>query len=46
MNNLLQIRDKINKAKRLYQAKLLVTKNGEVTPYKRSVYKDRIRQIK
>ncbi|MCR8540309.1 MAG: hypothetical protein JJ848_008160 [Prochlorococcus marinus CUG1439] len=44
MNNLLQIRDKINKANRLHQAQLLATKNGEVTPYKRSVFEERIRQ--
>ncbi len=44
MNNLLQIRDKINNAKRRNEAKLLATKNGEVTPYRRSVFKDRIRQ--
>ena len=42
MNNLLQIREKINKAKRLNQAQLLATKNGEVTPYRRSVFKERI----
>ena len=45
MNNLLQIREKINRAKRLNEAKLLATKNGEVTPYRRSVFKERIRQI-
>ena len=44
MNNLLQIRDKINKANRLHQAQLLATKNGEVTPYRRSVFEERIRQ--
>ena len=44
MNNLLQIREKINKANRLNEAKLLATKNGEVTPYRRSVFKERIRQ--
>ena len=44
MNNLLQIRDKINKAERLNKAKLLATKNGEVTPYRRSVFKERVRQ--
>ncbi|KGF97960.1 hypothetical protein EU96_0947 [Prochlorococcus marinus str. MIT 9302] len=44
MNNLLQIRDKINKANRLNQAQLLATKNGEVTPYRRSVFEERIRQ--
>ena len=44
MNNLLQIREKIKKAKRLYEAQLFATKNGEVTPYRRSVFEDRIRK--
>ena len=44
MNNLLQIRDKIKRANRLHQAQLLATKNGEVTPYRRSVFEERIRQ--
>ena len=44
MNNLLQIRDKINRANRLHQARLLATQNGEVTPYRRSVFKERIKQ--
>ena len=44
MNNLLQIREKIYKAKRLHQAKIMATKNGEVAPYIRSVFKERIRQ--
>ena len=44
MNNLLQIREKINRANRLYKAKLLATKNREVTPYRRSVFQERIRQ--
>ena len=44
MNNLLQIREKINRANRLNQAQLLATKNGEVTPYRRSVFEERIRQ--
>ena len=44
MNNLSQIRDKIKKANRLYQAQLVATKNGEVTPYRRSVFKERIKQ--
>ncbi|MBO8204812.1 hypothetical protein [Prochlorococcus marinus] len=43
MNNLLQIREKINRANRLYEAKLLATKNGEVIPYRRSVFEERIR---
>ena len=44
MNNLLQIREKIKRANRLQKAKLLATKNGEVTPYRRSVFEERIRQ--
>ena len=44
MINLLQIREKIKRANRLYEAQLLATKNGEVTPYRRSIFKERIRQ--
>ena len=44
MNNLLQIREKIKKANRLYKAQLLATKNGEVTPYRRSVFEERLKQ--
>ena len=44
MNNLLQIREKIKRANRLHKAQLLATKNGEVIPYKRSVFEERIRQ--
>ena len=44
MNNLLQIREKITKANRLYEAQLLATKNGEVTPYRRSTFEERINQ--
>jgi len=44
MNNLSQIREKITKANRLYEVQLLATKNGEVTPYKRSIFEERIRQ--
>ena len=44
MNNLILIRDKINRANRLYQAQLLATKNGEITPYRKSVFDERIRQ--
>ena len=46
MNNLLQIRDKIKRANRLYEAQLLATKSGEVTPYRRSVLEERIRNTK
>ena len=45
MNNLSQIREKIQRANRLYEAQLLATKNGEVTPYRRAVFKERIREI-
>ena len=45
MNNLLKLREKINKANRLYEAQLLATKNGEFTPYRRSVFEERIRQV-
>ena len=44
MNNLLQIREKIKKANRIHNAQLVATKNGEVTPYRRSVFEERIRQ--
>ena len=44
MNNLLQIREKIKRANRLYEAQLLATKSREVTPYRRSVFEERIRQ--
>ena len=44
MNNLLQIREKIKRANRLYKAQLLATKNGEVIPYRRTVFEERIRQ--
>ena len=44
MNNLLQIREKINRANRLKESQLLATKNGQVSPYKRSVFEERIRQ--
>ncbi len=44
MNNLLQIREKNKRANRLYEAQILATKNGEFTPYRRSVFEDRIRK--
>ena len=44
MNNLLQIREKIKRANRLYEAQLLATKNGKVAPYRRSFFEGRIRQ--
>ena len=45
MNNLFKIREKIKRANRLYEAKLLATKNGEVTPYRRSVFEERVRKV-
>ena len=42
MNHLLQLREKIKKASRLYEAQVLATKNGEITPYRRSVFEERI----
>ena len=44
MNNLLKIREKKIRANRLYEAQLLATKNGEVTPYRRSVFEERIKE--
>ena len=44
MNNLLKLREKIKKANRLYEAQILATKNGEVTPYRRSIFEERIRK--
>ena len=44
MNNLSKIREKINKANRLYKAKLMATKNGKVAPYRRSVFEERIKE--
>ena len=44
MNNLLKIREKITRANKLYKAQLMATKNGEVTPYRRSVFEERIRK--
>mgnify|MGYP001342618151 CR=1 FL=1 len=46
MNNLLKIREKIEKANRLYEAQILATKNGEITPYRRSIFQERIKQTK
>ena len=44
MNNLLKIREKIDKENRLYDAQILATKNGEITPYRRSIFEERIKQ--
>ena len=39
-----KLREKIKRANRLYEAQLLATKSGEVTPYRRSVFEERIRK--
>ena len=44
MNNLLKIREKHKRANRLYENQILATKNGGVTPYRRSVFEERIRK--
>ena len=44
MNELSQIREKITRSRRIYEAQILATKNGEVTPYRRSVFEERIMQ--
>ena len=44
MNNLFHIREKIQRTERLHQAKILAMKKGEVTPYRRSFYKERLKQ--
>ena len=44
MNNHLKIRKEINKVNRLYEAKILPKKNVEITPYRRSVFEERVRQ--
>ena len=44
MNELSQLREKIKRSRRLYEAQILATKNGQVTPYRRSVFEERIRE--
>jgi len=44
MNNLLLIKEKIQRAERQHKAKLLATKKGEVSSYKRSIYEERVKQ--
>ena len=41
MNHLILIKEKIKKAKRLSEAQLLATKNGEFINYKPSVFEKR-----
>ena len=44
MNKLVEIRKKIKKAGRLHQSQILATKNGEMVPYRRSVFEERVKQ--
>ena len=46
MNNLVLIREKIKRAERLNNAKLLATKNGEITPYNPSTFELRQKQAR
>ena len=46
MNNLVLIREKIKRAERLNKAKLIATKNGEITPYNPSVFDLRQKQAR
>ncbi len=46
MNNLVHIREKIKRAERLNKAKLLATKNGEITPYNPSAFELRQKQAR
>ena len=46
MNNLVLIREKIKRAERLNKARLLATKNGEITTYNPSVFEIRQKQAR
>ena len=46
MNNLVLIREKIKRAERLNKAKLIATKNGEITSYYPSVFELRQKQVR
>ena len=46
MNNLVLIREKIKRAERLNKARLLATKNGEITPYNHSILEQRQKQAR
>ena len=46
MNNLVLIREKIKRAARLNEARLLATKNGEITPYNPSIFELRRKQAR
>ena len=44
MNHLILIKEKIKRAKRLSEAKILATKNGEFIKYKPSVFEKRLKE--
>ena len=44
MNHLVLIKEKIKRAKRLSEAQLLATKNGEFINYESSVFKKRLKE--
>ena len=46
MNNLVLIREKIERAERLHKAQLLATKNGEITPYNPTIFELRQKQAR
>ena len=46
MNNLVLIREKIKRAERLNEAKLIATKNGEIASYNPSVFELRQKQAR
>ena len=46
MNNLILIREKIKRAERLNKARLLATKNGEITSYHPSIFELRQKQAR
>ncbi len=46
MNHLIQIREKLKKEERLHKAQLTATKNGEVKPYRQSVFERRKQKAK
>ena len=46
MNNLVLIREKIKRAERLNKARLIATKNGEITPYNPTIFELRQKQAR
>ena len=44
MNNLLKIREKIQKADRIRKSQLFLTKNEKLSSYRQSVFKERIKE--